>query len=330
MKKFLKPWSWFKISTTSCAFLILLGPLLFTGATCAQVKSTEITAQRHDSTAPVDPSKNDSASSKALPTVDSSALANSICVTNAAALKGIIILIDPGHGGVQLGAHFGAVEEKNVNLAVAYKLRARLEGMGATVYMTRTTDTDISLEARVDQSIALRPDIFISVHANANFHRSTDGIETYYFDKRSRPLAAALLSSVAQGLHERPNWVKQEGLFVCHHNIVPSTLVEIGYLSNSRTEPLLITDAYQERAAESIAVGVFNYFRQQRPARGCIMSSNAIVQVVQKMKTDWQAHLNGCYRHKSPRRKHSHPIASANVRNKIGHAAGSLNQSSMR
>jgi N-acetylmuramoyl-L-alanine amidase len=271
MKTTFTPWNRLKVSAASRLLMLIFLTLLLASSTQAQAP------------------------------VDDSALAHSICVVHPHALKGITILLDAGHGGDQLGAHFGPVQEKTITLAVTLKLKARLEGMGAKVYMTRTTDTDITLEGRVNRSIALRPDIFISVHANANRHTSIYGIETYYYGKRSSNLAATLLRSVSQGLQEKPNWKQQERLFVCHHNIVPSTLVEIGYLSNARTVVLLTTDSYQERAAESIAVGVFNYFQQPGAARGCILSNKAVVQVVQDMKDGLTArsrHLS--YRHKRP------------------------------
>ncbi len=183
-------------------------------------------------------------------------------------LKGIVILLDAGHGGSQDGALYHNVAEKDVNLAVTFKLKARLELMGATVHMTRTADITLSLQARVNRSLKLRPDIFVSVHANANRHTSIDGIETYYYDRRSSKLAVTLLKSISHGLKENANWVKQERLFVLHHNNVPSTLVEIGYLSNTRTNSLLNDSAYQESVAESVATGIFNYFQIKNAARG--------------------------------------------------------------
>ena len=130
----------------------------------------------------------------------------------------------------------------------------------------------------------MRPDIFISVHANANYETAEYGIETYYFGQRSAPLARTLLNSISQGLQEKANWVQKDRLFVLHHNIVPSTLVEIGYLSNQRTKALLITDSYQERTAEAITVGVFNYFQLPHVARGCNLSQLQIASVIDDMK----------------------------------------------
>jgi N-acetylmuramoyl-L-alanine amidase len=199
-------------------------------------------------------------------------------------LAGVTILLDPGHGGLALGAHCDSVEEKRITLAVSEKVKRLLQTFGAKIYMTRTGDSDVSLEARVDQSIALRPDIFVSVHANANTDRSTDGIETYYFGRRSAPLAHCLLRSLCRGLGERANWAKQDRLFVLHHNVVPSTLVEIGYLSNVRTVALLVQDAYQERAATAIARGIVEYFAGAHPPRGCQSSAAAVALVVRRMK----------------------------------------------
>jgi hypothetical protein len=55
-----------------------------------------------------------------------------------------------------------------------------------------------------------------------------------------------------------------------HHNVVPSTLVEIGYLSNTRTNLLLQQQGYQERVAESIARGIYDYFQIPGAARGYV------------------------------------------------------------
>lgn len=206
--------------------------------------------------------------------LNQASLDSSFACRHPAALRGIVILLDAGHGGRQDGALYDSIAEKNVNLAVTFKLKARLELMGARVHMTRTDDRDLSLEARVAKSKRLKPDIFVSVHANANRHTSIDGIETYYYGRRSSVLAATLLKSISSGLNENANWMKHELLYVLHHNIVPSTLVEIGYLSNSRTNKLLNTNGYQERVAESIALGVFNYFQLKKPARGPLVRAS--------------------------------------------------------
>jgi N-acetylmuramoyl-L-alanine amidase len=80
-----------------------------------------------------------------------------------------VILIDPGHGGVDPGAASASnMQEKTVVLAVARKLKAALEKGGRyDVHMTRTRDVFISLDQRLNMSRKLAADLFISLHADA-------------------------------------------------------------------------------------------------------------------------------------------------------------------
>ena len=88
----------------------------------------------------------------------------------------IIICIDPGHGGwgdKNTGCHFDydgvTIYEKDINLKIATKLKAYLEQYdGITVVMTRTTDTAMSLEERVNIGINNNADYFISIHNNSS------------------------------------------------------------------------------------------------------------------------------------------------------------------
>jgi N-acetylmuramoyl-L-alanine amidase len=79
-----------------------------------------------------------------------------------------IIIIDPGHGGLDPGAISGGVQEKDVVLAVAQNLRHRLEATGRyIVHMTRTTDVFVSLDRRLDISLQKSANLFISIHADS-------------------------------------------------------------------------------------------------------------------------------------------------------------------
>ena len=77
------------------------------------------------------------------------------------------ICIDPGHGGKQPGCSAGGYLEKNLNLKVALKLRDKLQKVGVSVVMTRTTDVDINLTTRAKISNNAKADYFISIHHNA-------------------------------------------------------------------------------------------------------------------------------------------------------------------
>jgi N-acetylmuramoyl-L-alanine amidase len=110
-----------------------------------------------------------------------------------------VILIDPGHGGLDPGAVSDGVLEKNVVLAVARQLRAGLLATGRyDVAMTRSTDVFISLDQRLRSSERLRADLFISIHADsvaeANLAQSVRGATVYTLSEQASDEQARLLA----------------------------------------------------------------------------------------------------------------------------------------
>ena len=106
------------------------------------------------------------------------------------------VVIDPGHGGVDLGAQ-GATGllEKEVALQIARKLRVTLaNSLGLQVFLTRDKDDDISLDERTAIANNYKADLFVSIHANASRARAANGSEVYFLsyqasDEESRRVA---------------------------------------------------------------------------------------------------------------------------------------------
>jgi N-acetylmuramoyl-L-alanine amidase len=93
------------------------------------------------------------------------------------------ILIDPGHGGSDMGTSgkWGTLE-KDVTLDIAKKMKACLNASGFRhVYMTRVVDTDMSLQDRVEVAKKVKADLFISIHVNWLPNTPVNMIETFYF-----------------------------------------------------------------------------------------------------------------------------------------------------
>jgi len=92
------------------------------------------------------------------------------------------LLIDPGHGGNLPGACYFDVKEKNLNLAIAQDLQELLELNGYGAIMTRSSDVDVSLPARVELAQKVMADCFISIHCNASgeLNPKVKGLEVYY------------------------------------------------------------------------------------------------------------------------------------------------------
>lgn len=91
------------------------------------------------------------------------------------------IVIDPGHGGKEVGAVGpGGLLEKDITLAVARKLAAALAKTGARIVMTREDDSLVSLDQRTAIANQYKADLFLSVHMNAAVVKGAKGSETYY------------------------------------------------------------------------------------------------------------------------------------------------------
>ena len=88
-------------------------------------------------------------------------------VKQPAPARPAVVVIDPGHGGRDPGAVRANLQEKTVNLDISRRLKRLLEAAGHKVIMTRTDDTYLSPDARIAKANHAAPDLFISIHANA-------------------------------------------------------------------------------------------------------------------------------------------------------------------
>jgi N-acetylmuramoyl-L-alanine amidase len=190
-------------------------------------------------------------------------------------LKGKIIAIDPGHGGNDSGA-IGptGLMEKDVTLNIALKLQKLLQSEGATVYMTRTTDTEVSpkgadasdveeLQARCDVGNNHKADIFVSIHMDSYVNGSAQGTTGYYYaqgSENSRRLADKIRQDVIAQIGTQSRGTQSCHFYVCKHTDMPATLVEVAFISNPEEEKLLRSEAGTTKAAQGIADGINDYF----------------------------------------------------------------------
>jgi len=98
-----------------------------------------------------------------------------------------VIVIDAGHGGKDRGTMaLSGMDEKDIVLDVAKRLRMLLEGAGLKVIMTRDTDDFISLPERTIIAAKSGADLFVSVHVNSNQDHAVNGLLVYYLDTIGR------------------------------------------------------------------------------------------------------------------------------------------------
>ena len=167
------------------------------------------------------------------------------------------VVVDAGHGGYDNGARGRqGLSEKMLTLDVARRLKPILEARGYHVVMTRTTDVFIPLGGRTAISNSHSDAAFVSIHFNCSPRRAADGVETYYYDRRSAPFAANILREIATCYGSHSRGVKYARFYVLHHNQRPATLLELGFVSNPKENAKLQDLRVRQLLAERIAAGI--------------------------------------------------------------------------
>jgi|GEM_PF-179250 len=191
-----------------------------------------------------------------------------------ATARGRVIVIDPGHGAFDVGAvgTTTKVQEKNINLQVALKLKDFFENAGATVIMTRENDKAIAYNKDSDmykRRMIIKEsnaDIVISIHMNRFVGSSSvSGPQVYYCKGSVNGEKAA--TYVQAQLIKKLNPSKKRKAAIGDYYILksgasPCILVECGFLSNPREERLLQQSSYQDKIASAIFAGVEQYFNE--------------------------------------------------------------------
>ena len=198
----------------------------------------------------------------------------------------IVVVLDPGHGGSDSGATRGSVYEKNINFKVAQYCKAELEQYcGVTVYMTRTGDTNPSLEKRAQIAANYGANILVSIHQNSG-SSSAYGAEVYYPNRNYKPAIGASGEAVADfiqkelvslGLKDRGTKIRNtangstyaDGSYSDYYGIirnsknlgVPAIIVEHAFLSNaSDYNNFLSSDSKLQKLGIADATGIAKAF----------------------------------------------------------------------
>jgi N-acetylmuramoyl-L-alanine amidase len=206
---------------------------------------------------------------------------DSLDSVDARVLRGRRIVLDPGHGGFFPGTiGVGGLTEKEVNLGVALELRALLVAGGAEVTMTRETDRDFlspadsslraDLAARVAIANGAAPDLFVSVHHNADpggLH-DVNETQTYYQlgdEGPSYDAAQDVYRALARNLGIEVTKMIPGNFFVVRNAESPALLTEVSYLTYPPTEEKLRTPAARKLEAEALYLGITRWFMRHAP-----------------------------------------------------------------
>lgn len=176
----------------------------------------------------------------------------------------ILIVLDPGHGGEDEGCARDGVEEKEINLRIALEIQKKLLEKGYQVKLTRKEDIELTLEERAKAANETGADLYISIHQNASEEADADGIEIWYSsqnqgeesERLSRVIQKYAIQNTGAASREI---VENEELYVIRECIMPSCLIETGFLSNQAERGKLASMEYQKQLGDGIAAGIDAY-----------------------------------------------------------------------
>ncbi len=176
-----------------------------------------------------------------------------------------LVALDPGHGGADGGCSRKGIMEKDINLQIAFAVKGKLQALGYQVMLTRDSDQALTLEERVNTANRNQADIYVSIHQNADEASEAKGIELLYSSQNEGKASGRLAELIHKYTVENTGAsgreiIKEEGLYVIRECVMPSCLIETGFLSN-RAECGRLTDPeYQDQIAEGIASGIDLFF----------------------------------------------------------------------
>ena len=242
-------------------------------------------------------------------------ISNVVVPVELPSARSYTIYIDPGHGGVDSGASYGGVQEKNLTLSVANQLKANLIQLGYQVLMTRTADYNVDFKTeRSKMANQSNADLFISIHFNATGLPSSNatGIETYWYqyDPEYQPKINAAMHNDPTRLAESEilanqvqaslisetgavnRGVRRESFAVLRETAIPAILVELGFMSNPSDLQKIKEDAYQTKLANALAQGIDNWYGAvgSKPTSGTSIQKKSTEQ--SQMTTSQQSFFN--------------------------------------
>jgi N-acetylmuramoyl-L-alanine amidase len=190
------------------------------------------------------------------------------------------VVIDVGHGGIDSGKVSGdGILEKDVNLAIAKKLKVLLEQEDVQVTMTRDSDCGLYEDSDSNKKVAdlqnrcalieqIQPDCTVSIHQNSYSSPSVSGAQVFYFaqsaqgERLAQLIQESLVGRVDPENHRQAK--ANDSYYLLKRTVSPTVIVECGFLSNPSEAALLTDDAYQDRLVWAIHMGVMEYLNSEQ------------------------------------------------------------------
>lgn len=190
-------------------------------------------------------------------------------------MKKNIIIIDPGHGGIDTGTKTKDFIEKEINLSVGKKIQENLQDLGVHSLLTREADYSLEqmsskegprhirdLDGRLSIIRKEEGSLLLSIHVNSEPRDpQVTGAIVYYHEKNpeSQKLAEMLqnhLNSLMEQHHLQKHEPREGDYYLLRKGELPGVIVELGFITNLHERELLKKEEYQTEIAKAIALGI--------------------------------------------------------------------------
>lgn len=188
-------------------------------------------------------------------------------------LVGKVIYLDAGHGGLDPGALYKNIKEKDINLEIVLKLKEILESKGATIYLTRYDDYDLAvpnamnrkrsdLSRRANIINDSKCDMYLSIHLNAESSSTWSGAQIFYDDvnDNNKKLAEIMEKEFIKQTNTKRKKQLVNDMYMYKRIKVPGILVEVGFISNPNDRYILRQEWYQKKVSNIITTGILKFF----------------------------------------------------------------------
>lgn len=191
----------------------------------------------------------------------------------------ICIVIDAGHGGSDPGkVGVNGALEKDINLALALKLKELLKNKDFEIILTRDSDIGLYSEGSTNKKVEdmqnrckiiteANPNFTISLHQNSYTTSDVCGAQVFYYGQSAagKELAEILQSSLIANVSPENKRVAKanESYYLLKKTPTPTVIVECGFLSNPSEADLLLTEDYQNTLTNAIYLGILEYLEKE-------------------------------------------------------------------
>ncbi len=206
--------------------------------------------------------------------------------TSAMAGTSHVVIIDPAHGGTDRGGKLSRnLYEKDITLIVAKALKKNLsKTKNVKIYLTRSTDKKLSISERIKIARRSKADLFVSLHINAGFGKSSSGYEVYFpgFGKtlarkgdsneilndmvRNKYLndsvrfAQIVMKNIEKVFPRQGRGLRNAPVPVLEGLTIPAVVIELGFATNIKDRKKLLSRKIQQSIATALSKSIKEYF----------------------------------------------------------------------